>query len=181
MASARRGRHWRPEQSPGHDLRMYEGAEPTPVVARAAWDLSDEPGARVARGPDVWLVRAANRIQLLESRPARQAVRMQLPLASCVDAALEEGPGLPGIGLLRLSLSVRMGDVVSCQLRLWFHATAHALLRELVDEITAVPPPTEPATLPPLTVRLAPDHEDWLVFRAADDGVIVSGEPEEQP
>ena len=176
----RRGRQWRPDPGPRHDLRLYVGGRPTPVVAATAWDLGDQAGPRVACGPGVQLFREARRIVLAEQRPGHRAVRMQIPLESCVDASVTEGPGLPGMGLLCLNLSVRMGEAVACQLELWFHASASALLRELVDEITAAPAPVESPTLPPLAVRSAPDHPDWVVFRAADDGVTVPCEPEER-
>jgi hypothetical protein len=179
-SAARRGRHWQADQAPGHDLRMYEDGRPTAMIAREAWDLSGEPGARVAHGPELSLLRAANRLVVMESGSAGRSVRMQLPLESCVDAAMEEGPGLPGMGLVCLNLSVRMGDGGSCRLRLWFHNSAQALLRELVDEIAGAESAAESATLPPLAVRLAPD-DDWIVFRSAEDGVIVALDPEEQP
>jgi hypothetical protein len=149
------------------------------MVAATAWDHGVEPGPRVSRGPDVLLFREANRIVLAEPRSDGRTVRMQIPLASCVDAELTAGPGLPGMGLLCLTFSVRMGEVVAGQLQLWFDGSAKALLRELVDRINAAPAAVaEPATLPPLTVRSAPNDDDWVVFRAVDDGVVKSCEPE---
>lgn len=177
--ATRRQREWRVEHGPGHDLRLYDGGRPTRVVAATGWDHGERSDRRTAVGPDVLLFLADNRIVVAERRPGQRAVRLQIPLRSCVDASIEEGPGLPGMGLLGLVLTVRMGEAVTFRAQFWFEAAAHSLLRELVGEVTAaVPPPmAPPATLPPLAVRLAPDHDDWVVFRAADDGVIVSEEP----
>jgi hypothetical protein len=182
FGAAGRKRQWRPEFGSAHDLRLYEDGRPTPVVAATGWDHGERVGGRVAHGPQVMLYRETGRIVLVEQRPGYRAVRMQLPLASCVDASLTESPGLPGMALVGLVLSTRVGESGTCQLSLWFHTTARALLQELVDDIAATPavPPARP-TLPPLAVRLAPDEEDWVVFRSADDGVIVPRELEERP
>jgi hypothetical protein len=173
----RRDRQWRSDPGPRHDLRLFVGGQPTSVVATMAWDHGDRPRPRVAYGPDIQLFREDRRIVLAELRPGHGVVRMQLPIKSCVDASVTEAPGLPGMALLCLTLSVRMGGSVVGRLELWFHQSAQDLLRELVEEIAAIPrPPVESAVLLPLAVRLAPDHKDWVVFRSADDGVVIAEE-----
>ena len=170
--------HWRPEPGAGYDLRQYAGRRPTGLVAVTAWDRLD-PSRRGVAGPDVRLFREGSRLVVEEHRPLWPgALVLQIPLGSCQDAGLAEEPGLPGTALLRLTLVVRVGRVATFTLPLWFAPPAHDFLQDLVEEIRecvrpAPPPPAVPV-LPPLVVGQAPDHEDWVVFRPAADGVLAA-------
>jgi hypothetical protein len=175
---------WRLESGPGYDLRQYQGGRPTGLVAVTAWDHNELGRPPGAVGPDVWLIRHGSRLVVEEHRLG--AVRLQIPLRSCVKACLTDEPGLPGAALIRLTLVVRVGRAATFTLPLWFLPQAHVFLRDLVAEILAQtkpkPPPPRPReapALPLLEVGRAPDHPDWVVFRPADDGVLV--ERQERP
>ncbi|MFC0115516.1 hypothetical protein [Kibdelosporangium aridum] len=159
---------WRRDPGPHHELRLYVRGRPTGLVAITAWE---QPGPQqVAAGTDVWLICEPTRFivaERLEDRPG--AVRLQIPLRSCADATLTDEPGLPGNGVVRLSLTVRIGQSVSFPLSLWFPVVYRPLLEGLVQRVQPVTPvAAQPIEhLPVLQVEQAPDHPDWIVFRPA--------------
>lgn len=184
---------WRQESGPGYDLRQYQGGRPTGLVAVTAWDHRERGGRHGAEGPDVRLIRQGGRLIVEEHRLSHLgALRLHVPLRSCVSAHLTDEPGLPGAALIRLTLVVRVGRAATFTLPLWFAPQAHVFLRDLVAEIMAKPKPKpkppppqsqEASALPLLEAGRAPDHPDWVVFRSADDGVLAerpecpAGEP----
>jgi hypothetical protein len=204
---------WRAEPGPDHDLRQYLGGRPTGLVAVVRWNHG-EPLPPLAVGPDVRLFRSRSSLIIdgNRDRSGGPALRLRLPLRSCVAAQLTDEPGLPGTALVRLTLTVRVGPG-TCTLPLWFPGPNRGVLQRLVAEIeraaaappwggphpspgqpeVALPslpggvspapeehppvpvvPPERPQTLSPLAVRRAPDEPDWLVFRATDDGAVLT-------
>jgi hypothetical protein len=214
---SRRYPRWQVESGPDYDLCEYQGGQPTGRVAVMSW-----PGDFLERvkGHHVWLLGEKSRVTIAERRdPGLLAVRLQVPLRSCVDAKVVGEPGLPRV---RLDLTIRMGGG-TFTIPLWFSSAERPVLegfigriRRLTDQaepspsarfpqpISAEPPrhlraesatdrpvtvkprlvpPESPAPrtkpgqqatppgvtgLPRLDVRMAPDDDDWIVFRPGD-------------
>jgi hypothetical protein len=173
---------WREESGPGHELRQYHRGRPTGVVAITAWD--DQPNAAdriTVSGPDVWLVRERTRLVITERRTGEHSpIRLLIPLRSCVDAAITDEPGLPGATLLRLTLTVRIGQSTTFAVPLWFPTEHRAFLHDLAGRIRGTAPPVRRTVnpLPSLEVDRAPEDDDWVVFRPSpsSDGVLVPRE-----
>jgi hypothetical protein len=164
---------WRQEQGPDYDLRQYQGGRPTGLVAVTGWDHGAVRPAG-ATGPEVRLYRTLSTLVAEERR--RPGVRLRLPIQSCVDARLAGEPGLPGTALLRLTLTVRFGQTTTFTVSLWFPPRSRPFLQGIVDEIAGrkgKPDVVDAPVLPPLEVAQAPDDEDWVVFRPANDGEVL--------
>jgi hypothetical protein len=164
---------WRPERGPGYDLRQYLNGEPTGLVATTAWRAPGDarPAAQEIPGIGVVLIVEQCWITVAERcAPRRTGVWLRLPLRSCVGAQLLDEPGLPGSALVRVTLTVRIGENGTA-VPLWFAVEQRPELLRFVDRLrggTGPPaPPSPPAAppLPPLEVDQAPDTDDWVVFR----------------
>lgn len=172
---------WRPEAGPGYDLRQYDRGQPTGLVAVTGWDhgAARLPGLQ---GPDVRMFRERSTL-IIEEHPRLgngvRGVGLRVPVASCVSATLIDEPGLPGTALLRLVLVVRLGRRATFPVPVWFPPRSRQFLQQLVDEIgrntprTPQPEPPPHLGLAPLPVTRAPDDDDWISFRSADDGEAV--------
>jgi hypothetical protein len=173
----RRKVEWRMEPGPGYELRQYQGRRPTGLVAVMGWDNGDNARPVGATGPDVRMTRQYSRLVIEEHRhrPGGTAVRMQVPLQSCVDAQLAAEPGLPGTALSRFTLTVRLGTQSPFSVSLWFPSTCHPFLQSIVNEIKAAQQTMRRTPL--LEVGQAPQDGDWVVFRPADDAGVVRRRP----
>ncbi len=172
---------WRPESGPGYDLRQYDRGRPTGLVAVLGWDhgTGRAPGLH---GPDVRLFRDRSTLVIEEHRRPGNGVRgveIRVPVSSCLNATLSDEPGLPGTALVRLVLVVRLGRQATFPVPLWFPPRSRRYLQQLVEEVngpesggTARRPPPE-TVLAPLKVTRAPDDDNWITFRSADDGEAV--------
>ncbi|HEU5470845.1 MAG TPA: hypothetical protein VFV67_09345 [Actinophytocola sp.] len=163
-------------------MRQYRRGRPTGVVAMVAWDSRFGTSPRpVAHGPDVWMVLEPRQLTIAErTDQGHGQARLYIPLRSCSDVALLDEPGLHGSSLVRLTLTVRIGQGPSFTLPLWFPTDARPVLEDLARRVrTQAPPsseePTRPSpkrtwtrtgrTVPLLEVEAAPDDADWVVFR----------------
>ncbi|MDS0133233.1 MULTISPECIES: hypothetical protein [unclassified Amycolatopsis] len=172
---------WRPEPGPGYDLRQYDRGRPTGLVAVMGWDhgTGKPPGLH---GPDVRLFRDRATLVIEEHQRPGNAVRgveLRVPVSSCVTATLDDEPGLPGTALVRLVLVVRLGRQATFRVPLWFPSRSRRFLQQLVDEVSGRAPgrttrqPAPRPALVPLEVTRAPDDDDWITFRSADEGEAV--------
>jgi hypothetical protein len=163
---------WRHEPGPGYDLRQYCDGGPTGLVAATSWHPPDEagPAVREIPGHDIRLIVERTRVTLLERRaPGYSGVRFRVPIRSCVGAEILDEPGLPGAGLIRLNLTVRFGPDVTVTLPMWFPSRERTRLHDLAAHLrNCAQPPAPPRSvpsLPVLDVGMAPDTDDWVVFR----------------
>ena len=161
----RRDVEWRQEHGPGYDLRQYQRGRPTGLVAVLGWHHNEPTGLRQASGPDVRLWRDHAWILVEEHDRGRPGAGLRLPVRSIVDARIDEEPGLPGVALLRLTLTARFGHGGVFTVPLWFSAECRLFLRGLVEEVL------QQQRLPPRpeVTRRAPSGPDWIVFRSASD------------
>jgi len=141
-------------------------------------------------GPDVCLIHEPTQLIIAErSADDWGAVRLQIPLRSCVDAMIVDEPGLPGDTMVRLTLAVRIGKDAIVTVPMWFPTEHRPFLNDLTRRIRsgepACPPPA--GSLPLLEVALAPSDDDWVVFRpaASSNDVLIPraglGGPVAQP
>jgi hypothetical protein len=150
------------------------------LVAVTGWDhgTARRPGLH---GPDVRLFRDRATLVIEEHpRPGYGArgVEIRVPLSSCVSASVADEPGLPGTALVRLVLVIRLGRQATFPVPLWFPPRSRRFLQQLADDVTRVTPaptprPAPKAVLAPLAVTRAPDDDDWIAFKAADEGEAV--------
>ncbi|NUT95936.1 MAG: hypothetical protein HOY78_28320 [Saccharothrix sp.] len=181
---------WRWEAGPGYQLRQYQGGKPTGLVAVAAWNA---PSAvrHVIDGPDVWLIHEPGGITVEERRSGPNAMRLHIPLRSLMAIDLAEEPGLPGMALVRMTLTAQLGSMGSFTVPLWFPERARPAVDNLIrslqptehhvppapvptpDRVSPRPEPPEPG-LAPLAVERAPDDDDWVVFRSASADEVVT-------
>jgi len=187
------------------ERRQFPRGRPTGMVAVTEWQRTTSPQTMVS-GPAVCLIREPTQLIIAEHpTDGRDAVRLQIPLPSCVNALIVDEPGLPGDAMVRLTLTVRIGKDAIVTVPLWFPAEHRPFLDDLTRRIRSgeptcpsppepvCRPPAEPVRQPPagslplLEVALAPGGDDWVVFRpaASSNDVLVPhtgvGGPVTQP